>query len=59
VLATWSDEEVARRWLRLFPKRRNQDGTPAEPAQPELNMIVNNPDLLAEKRNALYGRKHC
>lgn len=53
VLATWSDEEVARRWLRLFPKRRDQDGAPAEPSQPELNMIVNDPDLLAEKRTRL------
>ena len=41
VLETWSDEEVARRWLRLFPKRRNKDGSPAEPTGPELNMILN------------------
>jgi len=29
VVATWSDEEVARRWLTVFPKRRERDGAPA------------------------------
>ena len=53
VLATWSDEEVARRWLRLFPHRREQDGSPAEPTAPEINMIVNDPDKLAERRRRL------
>ncbi|KAA1260643.1 hypothetical protein LF1_31830 [Rubripirellula obstinata] len=53
VLGTWSDEEVARRWLRLFPKRRDKDGSPAEPTAPEINMIVNDPDRLAERRRRL------
>ena len=53
VLETWSDEEVARRWLRLFPKRRNNDGSPAEPTEPELNMILNDPDVLAERRRRM------
>ena len=53
MLATWSDEEVARRWLRLFPHRRQQDGSPAEPTEPEINMIVNDPDRLAERRGRL------
>ena len=53
VLATWDDEEVARRWLRLFPHRRNEDGSPAEPSAPEINMIVNDPDRLAERRRRL------
>ena len=53
VLASWSDEEVARRWLRLFPQRRNRDGSPAEPAAPEIKMIVNDPDRLAERRRRL------
>ena len=39
VLATWTDEEVASRWLRLFPKRRNKDGSPAEPTDVELSLI--------------------
>ena len=53
VLATWTDEEVARRWLRLFPKRRNPDGTPAEPTVEELNMILNDSNVLAERRRRL------
>ena len=53
VLATWDDEEVARRLLRLFPHRRNEDGSPAEPSAPEINMIVNDPDRLAERRRRL------
>ena len=53
VLETWSDEEVARRWLRLFPKRRNNDGSPAEPTEPELNMILNDPEVLAERRRRM------
>ena len=53
VVATWSDEQVARRWLKLFPKRRNQDGSPAEPTKPEIDMIINDPDVLAERRQRL------
>ena len=53
VVAAWTDEEVARRWLRLFPKRRNKDGSPAEPTTPELNMILNQPEVLAERRGRL------
>jgi len=53
VVASWSDEEVAVRWLRLFPKRRNKDGSPAEPLQPEINTIVNDPEVLAERRRRL------
>lgn len=36
-VATWSDAEVARRWWQLFPKRRNEDGTAAEPNEFELH----------------------
>ena len=28
VVASWSDREVARRWLLLFPERKKQDGSP-------------------------------
>jgi REP element-mobilizing transposase RayT len=53
VVASWSDNEVAQRWLRLYPQRRDKHGEPAEPSEPELNMIVNNPDRLAELRRRL------
>ena len=53
VVAEWSDEEVARRWWRLFPKRRNEDGGPADPEDHELSMITANADKLAEIRRRL------
>ena len=53
VVAAWSDEEVAQRWLRLFPARRNPDGSPAVPTRPELNMILNQPEVLASRRQRL------
>jgi REP element-mobilizing transposase RayT len=53
VVASWSDEEVAVRWLRLFPRRRDKDGSPAEPQKPEIDMIVNDPEVLAERRRRL------
>ena len=43
IVANWSDEEVARRWWNVFPKRKNDDGTPAEPNDFELLMITANP----------------
>ncbi len=53
VVGTWSDEEVARRWLRLFPVRRERDGSAAEPLEAEIAVIVNQPDVLAERRRRL------
>lgn len=53
VVAKWADEEVARRWLTLFPKRRNKDGSPAESKQPEIDLIVNQKEVLVERRRRL------
>ncbi|WP_413431585.1 transposase [Crateriforma spongiae] len=53
IVAQWSDEEVARRWLTLFPRRRKADGSPETPTKPELDMIVNQPEVLAERRRRL------
>jgi hypothetical protein len=53
VVATWSDEEVARRWLRLFPPRREQDASPAEPTPAEIAAIVNQAHVLAQRRRRL------
>jgi len=53
VVESWSDEEVARRWLRLFPERRNEDGSPAEPSKPEIDSIVNDPEKLSKRRGRL------
>ncbi len=53
VVATWDDDEVARRWLQLFPRRRNPDGSAAAPAESDIQMIANAPDVVAERRRRL------
>jgi hypothetical protein len=53
VVASWSDDEVARRWLRLFPVRREKDGSAAEPKEADIATIVNQADVLAERRRRL------
>jgi hypothetical protein len=40
VVAAWSDDDVARRWLRLFPKPRKQNGDPVEPDVADINVIT-------------------
>ncbi len=50
VVATWDDTEIARRWLLLCPRRKNEDGSATEPAECELNSIRHDPDRLAEIR---------
>ena len=50
VVQTWDNTEVARRWWNLCPKRKNRDGTPAEPRESDLNSIRNDPDRLQEIR---------
>ena len=53
VVATWSDDEIAVRWWNLFPQRRVQDGSAAEPTEFELNHIRNDASGLKEKRRRL------
>jgi hypothetical protein len=53
VVATWDDTEVARRWLMICPIRKNEDGTPCEPSEKELDSIRNCKEVLAEIRTRL------
>ncbi len=53
LVESWDDTEVARRWLRLCPKRKHSDGSPKEPSEPELNSIRHDPDKLREIRRRL------
>ena len=53
LVETWSDEEVARRWWRLFPRRRKKDGTAAEPKQRDLDLLMADADAIEEKRRRL------
>lgn len=53
IVALWSNEEIAHRWLRLFPKRRDKDGNPETPSEPELNEILSKPQRVAVLRRRL------
>ena len=53
VVATWTDDEVARRWCKLFPQRRLDDGSPDEATDEDLKMVTRNADRLAEVRRRL------
>ena len=53
VVEGWSDEQVARRWLRLFPSRRNNDRPAAGPSPPELHAITGDSAILADRRQRL------
>ena len=53
VVAEWSDDEVALRWWRLFPQRRNKNGDPEEPEDHELLAIKGDPERLVEIRRRL------
>jgi hypothetical protein len=50
VVALWDDTEVARRWLLACPRRKNEDGSAAEPIECELNSIRHDPDRLPQIR---------
>ena len=50
VVKEWTNDEVALRWWRLFPQRRNEDHSPAEPTEFELNAIRNDTAGMKEKR---------
>ena len=49
----WDDAAVARRWWRLFPRRRDERGEPAEPEPHELQALLADPVALAELRRRL------
>lgn len=51
IVRGWSDQEVAERWLRLCPPRKNGVVAKVEPS--DLDMIVNQPRLLGQLRERL------
>ncbi|MFN9912925.1 MAG: hypothetical protein ACK53L_10085, partial [Pirellulaceae bacterium] len=52
VVAQWSDEEVARRWLSLFPGQR-VDEFLGQPTQNSIDAMVNDRGKIAEVRKRL------
>ena len=53
IVENWPDEQVARRWLKLFPKRRNPNGESAEPLESEMNQLLSDADLILKIRKRL------
>jgi REP element-mobilizing transposase RayT len=53
IAAAWTDEEVAHRWWRLHPGRRDDDGTPAEPKPAEIALLLADAETLAKRRRQL------
>ena len=52
VVETWSDEEVALRWLRLFPGKRLEEHL-GEPTDADLEHVLNTPGRVALLRKRL------
>jgi len=40
IVSTWSDEEVVRRWWRVCPSRKNDDGSVPDPKPCELDLLL-------------------
>jgi hypothetical protein len=53
VVQTWNDSEVARRWLMICPKRKDEKGNALEPTESELDKIRHNPSEVAKLRTRL------
>ncbi len=51
IVRGWSDQEVAERWLRLCPPRKN--GVVAKVEQTDLDLIINQPTLVGQLRERL------
>jgi REP element-mobilizing transposase RayT len=53
IVATWSDQEVASRWLKLFPRHRDQQGTALRPAEKDICALADCPERIARLRQRL------
>ncbi|WP_345683370.1 hypothetical protein [Novipirellula caenicola] len=53
VVATWSDNEVARRWMMICLHRRSSDGLLLPPTEAEIRSIAGRPVKCGEIRNRL------
>src|SRR5512137_1038732 len=53
IVASWSDREVATRWLTLFPRRRNLEGTPIPPVERDICALADCPERIAKLRKRL------
>ena len=53
MLESLSPEEIAKRWYKLFPKRRTKKGLPEEPTENEILVLTNNVIKLNELQDRL------
>ena len=53
IVALWSDREVATRWLTLFPRHRDLEGTPIPPVEKEICALADCPERIAKLRQRL------
>ena len=53
LVAQWSDHEIAVRWLRLCPRRKDESSAAAEPTTEEINIITSDSGRLEELRRRL------
>jgi REP element-mobilizing transposase RayT len=53
IVALWSDPEVARRWLILFPKHHDRSGAPLPPTEEQIRALADCPERIAELRRRL------
>ena len=53
LVASWTDHQVATRWWRLCPQRKDNSNAAAEPTSEELNMITSDARRMKELRSRL------
>ncbi len=53
IVDSWSDWEVATRWLKLFPLHRTLDGTAAPPTDQDIRALTDQPERIALLRKRL------
>lgn len=49
----WTDQEVARRWLTLFPRNKGIKGAAGLPVEKQIRFLMNCPELIAKLRQRL------
>ncbi|MFH1134597.1 MAG: transposase [Pseudomonadota bacterium] len=49
LVESWSDEEIAARWLLAFPKRKTEDGRPVEPSAAEIKDLADQIELMRDR----------
>lgn len=53
IAALWSDQEVATRWLTLFPRHRDPNGSPLPPDEQDIRALADCPERIAQLRRRL------